>query len=228
MYKCQKKYKKLSLQKVLTDVYLKLYQHYGPQFWWPAETEIEIIIGAILTQAVSWSNVETAINNLKTDRLLTRESLTNLKQEKLAQLIKPVGYYNMKAKKIKSLLTFLKQEYAGELEKMWQEPLIVVRGKLLNIYGIGPETADSILLYAGQYLIFLIDTYTKRIFNRLGFFALDIKYENLQREIEKNLEKKMKQVKIYQEYHALLVALAKDCCQKTKLACQRCPLINGH
>ncbi|MFP4017599.1 MAG: endonuclease III domain-containing protein [Halanaerobiales bacterium] len=228
MYPCNK-YKNKNLNKTFTDIYNTLYSEYGPQGWWPADSQFETIIGAILTQSVSWTNVEKAIDNLKDcSNNMGRENVTpdmirSLEIEKLAQLIRPSGYYNMKAKKLKAFVDFLFQEYQGDLDSMFSEKLEVLRLKLLEVYGVGPETADSILLYAGNYPIFVIDAYTKRIFSRMGLVKENVDYHDLQNLIMENL---LQDVERYNEYHALLVELAKNTCKKTNPDCDNCVLVN--
>jgi endonuclease III related protein len=198
--------------KQINKLYIKLYNHFSLQHWWPASSknkQFEIIIGTILTQNTSWKNVEKAISNLRENNALNRESIQNLPKTKLAQLIKPSGYFNQKAKKLKLLIEFLNSK----------KP--VTRDSLLSIWGIGPETADSILLYAFNKPYFVIDSYTKRIMNRLGF--KESSYEELQSLFTSNLPK---DYKIYNEYHALLVRLGKDICIK-KPKCHLCPLKNN-
>ena len=221
MSKCEEYYSSYDYTVGIGLIYDKLLNHYGPQHWWPADTPFEVIVGAILTQAVSWSHVEKAINNLKQEAMLDPDSLREVDQDKLASLIKPSGYYNMKAKKIKAFLSFLFDHYDGDLIKMFDTELMVLRKELLGIYGIGQETADSILLYAGNYPIFVIDAYTKRLFHRLGYFDKDIKYKELQKKVSNNI---ITSLKIYQEYHALIVKLGKECCFKTNPDCSNCPL----
>ncbi|MGB4006572.1 MAG: endonuclease III domain-containing protein [Halanaerobiales bacterium] len=227
MYPCSF-YGKKSLKEALEEIYNKLYNEFGPQGWWPAKTSFEVIIGAILTQSVNWINVEKAIYNLKeyNHRLtgkaeLSMQLLDGLEQEKLAELIRPSGYYNMKARKLKAFINFLLQEYEGNLNKMFEEKLEILRPKLLNIYGIGPETADSILLYAGQYPIFVIDAYTKRLFSRCALAPEQVDYHQLQQLVMENFSP---QVARYNEYHALIVAIGKNFCKKNNPNCRKCPL----
>lgn len=208
-------------QNLIIDLYQRLLLNFGPQGWWPGDTQEEIILGAILTQAVSWSNVEKAINNLKNHSLLNFAALAQAEDEQILPLIKPALYHRQKLRKIRAFLKFLQQEYAGSLEQMWTEDLAILRTKLLNVWGIGPETADSILLYAGEKAIFVVDAYTKRIFSRLGMVNEEISYHDLQYFLEQNTEK---DVAIYNEFHALLVALGASCCRKNRPLCPSCPL----
>jgi len=204
----------------LLDIYNKLYRHFGPRRWWPADTDFEIIIGAILTQNTSWSNVEKAITNLKRAGLLTPRKLQSVSVRTLARLIKPSGYYNIKVKRLKSFLDFLFKEYNGSLKRMFSCDWRVLREKLLSVNGIGPETADSILLYAGNKPVFVIDAYTKRIFSRHNFVDSGVKYEQLQKIFMENLPH---QAGLFNEYHALIVELGKNIC-RTKPRCQICPI----
>ena len=185
------------MMKRTQQIYRLLLKRYGKQGWWPytdeKNKELEVAIGAILTQNTNWQNVEKAINNLKTQRLLSSKKLEEINTKRLAVLIKPSGYYNQKAKKIKKFIKFLK---SGKKFN---------RDNLLSVWGIGPETADSILLYAYDQPIFVIDAYTKRIMARLGF--KEETYDELQKLFMQNLPK---DVQLYNEFHALLVKLGKD------------------
>ena len=187
----------------LNKIYDILYKQFGPQHWWPANSRFEVIMGAILTQNTNWKNVEKAIKNLKERNLLNKEAIQNIPEKELASLIKPAGYYNQKAKKLKAFVKF-----EGE----------ITRENLLNIWGIGPETVDSILLYAYNKPIFVIDAYTKRVINRLGY--KEQTYDELQTLFMENLPT---DEKLFNEFHALLVQLGKNYC-KTKPVCEKCPL----
>ncbi len=217
-----KRSNKGSLKKSLLDIHKILYREFGPQHWWPGETPFEVIVGAILTQNTAWGNVTKAIDNLKKEGYLMPESLYSLSMPKLARLIRPSGYYNIKANRLKEFLNFLFNEYNGSLEKMFKTNLPKLREKLLKINGIGPETADSILLYAGNYPIFVIDAYTKRILQRHNIITDGIAYHPLQRLFMDNLPE---DVNLFNEYHALIVKTAKDFCKKKPL-CDVCPLNN--
>ena len=205
----------------LIKTYNKLYRLYGPQGWWPAKSRLEVIVGAILTQNTAWSNVEKAINNLKAEALVSSPSkLHNADARKLSRLIRPAGYYNVKAARLKNFTKFLFRKYAGSLAKMAKEPTRRLRGELLAVNGIGPETCDSILLYAFARPVFVVDAYTKRIFSRHGLFAPGAAYESVQAVFEDNLPS---DEDIFNEYHALIVRLAKVHCG-TKARCGNCPL----
>lgn len=208
------------MKTVLLDIYKRLYGEFGPQYWWPGRTRFEVIVGAILTQNTSWTNVEKAIRNLKREKLLTPESLSRSAQGRIAGLIRPSGYYNIKTARIKNFLEFLNREYAGSLTKMFRAQDTVLREKLLAVKGIGPETADSILLYAGNKPVFVIDAYTRRIFSRHGMAQPDIEYGKLQEMFMAGLPR---DAGIYNEYHALIVRVGKDLC-RTRPRCDVCPL----
>jgi len=213
----------------LMDIYKRLLAQFGPQHWWPGETPLEICVGAILTQNTAWSNVEKAIANLKNAGVLGNgdqdaSTLLALPNDDLAQLIRPSGYFNLKAKRLKGFLAFLDAEAGGNLDRLFDVPLSALRPKLLDVYGIGPETADSILLYAGNYPTFVVDAYTVRIFSRLGWVDGGAKYHTVQALFMDNLPK---EVGIYNEYHALLVALGKDFCRPWGPKCQGCGVAAG-
>jgi endonuclease-3 related protein len=154
------------MQKKLLKLYKQLYRVYGPQHWWPAKTRLEVIIGAVLTQNTAWLNAEKAIANLASQNLLSPLSLKNVRKKKLASLIKPSGYYNIKADRLKSFIIFLFKKYSGSLNKMFLQDIQSLRQELLNVKGLGRETVDSILLYAGKKPVFVVDAYTKRILLR--------------------------------------------------------------
>lgn len=203
------------------EVYDRLYSHFGPRHWWPADTPFEVIVGAILTQSVAWRNVEKAINNLKEAGLLSVDSLYQADTETIGQLIVPTRYYQAKAKKLKAFINHLVGNYNGDLKLMFSQPLEKLRPELLSLYGIGPETADSILLYAGGYHIFVIDAYTHRIFHRLGVFDEGAKYAAMQKKFMDNLPA---DVQLYNDYHALIDGLGHRLCRNQKPACSECPL----
>ncbi|MFH1441682.1 MAG: endonuclease III domain-containing protein [Candidatus Omnitrophota bacterium] len=205
----------------LISSYKKLYSHFGPQYWWPAKSSFEVMIGAILTQNTNWGNVEKAINNLHENKLLSAVKLNKLSCRQIGKFITPAGYYNVKAKRIKEFLKFLFKVYKGDINKMLSVDTSVLRGQLLSVHGIGPETADSILLYALNKPVFVIDAYTKRMLSRHSFVNQDVSYEQAQELFMKALRP---DVKLFNEYHALLVKLAKDYCLKNKPKCDLCPL----
>jgi endonuclease-3 related protein len=200
-------------------IYDILYQGFGPQNWWPVTSKnkkFEIILGTILTQNTSWKNVEKAIANLKKADLIDPKKIAKASKRTIARLIKPSGYFNQKAERLKIISDFLLQN--KNLEK---QSIKVMREKLLAVKGIGPETADSIILYAFNKPSFVIDSYTKRIFSRIGLCDSDIDYHNLQKKFHDALPKK---TILYNEYHALIVELAKSSCSK-KPVCDKCPVV---
>jgi endonuclease-3 related protein len=201
-------------------IYDTLLRFFGEQGWWPADTPFEVMVGAVLTQNTAWRNVERAIANLKEEDVLTHLALRRIDEARLAELIRPAGYYNVKAKRLKSLIAFLDRGYGGDLMKMFSEPLSSLREEILTVKGIGPETADSILLYAGEKPIFVVDAYTKRILSRHGMITDDASYGDIQGLFMRSLPQ---DVSLYKEYHALFVQLAKTFC-KTKPHCSECPL----
>jgi len=205
----------------INHLYSSLYGYYGAQNWWPAESELECIIGTILTQNTTWKNVEKAINNLKQHGLISIERLNNISTDGLAQIIRSSGYFNQKAKKLKNFVSFVNANYAGSLEEMLSEELYTLREKLLSIKGIGPETADSIVLYAAKKPIFVIDAYTYRILSRHGLIAEDSSYQEMQ---ELFMDSLPDDPKLFNEYHALLVKVAKEHCKKKSPLCNGCPL----
>ena len=205
----------------LYELYQILFNYYGSCHWWPGETPFEVIIGAILTQNTAWKNVETAIKNLKDRNILTPERLEKVPLEELALLIRSSGYYNQKARKIKSLLEYYKLNYNYKLDNISKVSLDVLREELLSVFGIGEETADSILLYALNKPTFVIDAYTKRILNRMGFFSYNtVSYRVLKQFCEKSLPY---DTALFNEFHALFVKFGKTICQK-KPHCFRCPV----
>ena len=205
----------------LLAVYKILHKTYGPQKWWPAKTRFEVIVGAILTQNTAWPNVEKAIANLKRTGVLSPEKLKNISLARLARLIRPSGYYNIKAKRLKNFVSFLYSDYGGSLDNLSSENKEKLRKELLNVNGIGPETCDSIMLYAFKKKTFVVDAYTKRIFSRHSLIKEICDYHKVQEFFMNNLPKSER---LYNEYHALIVRLAKDFC-KTKPDCKNCPLI---
>ncbi|MDD4980508.1 MAG: endonuclease III domain-containing protein [Candidatus Omnitrophica bacterium] len=204
----------------LNLIYKKLYSYFGPQHWWPGDSPFEVMVGAILTQNTSWLNVEKAINNLKKHKVLTADKLYKLSSKRLALLIRPAGYYNIKAERLKIFLRFFLKYYQG-LEGMLNSDTLALRNQLLGVKGIGPETADSILLYALNKPVFVVDAYTRRILSRHRFIPEGADYHQTQNLFMQNLKKS---VKLFNEYHALLVKLGKEFCLKNKPRCEICPL----
>ncbi len=204
----------------LTEIYELMHKRYGPQHWWPGDTTFEIIVGAILTQNTNWANVEKAIANLAAANCLCPEKLYEMPASDLAAIIRPAGYYNIKAKRLKNFVRFLFAEYGGSLNAMAKEQWQDLRDKLLNINGIGPETADSILLYAFHKPVFVIDAYTKRILWRHKLIGPRSDYSQVQRLFMKNIKADRR---VFNEYHALIVRCAKEFC-RSKPLCTQCPL----
>ena len=208
------------MEALLMKIYGRLYEAYGSMHWWPGDTPFEVMVGAILAQNTSWRNVEKAIQNLKARRVLYVKGIHSLKRSQLASLIRSSGYYRIKAHRLKGFVDFIIEEYGGSVEKMRRERLEVLRRKLLKVKGIGPETADSILLYGLRKPIFVVDAYTKRILSRHGIISEKATYEEIQKFCMNHLRHKEK---LFNEYHALLVHLGKTLCKKMP-TCDRCPL----
>ncbi len=208
------------MKKKLLGIYKTLYGHFGPQNWWPGDTPFEVCVGAILTQNTAWQNVEKAIVNLKKEKILNPHKINRLPAKKLAKLITPAGYFNIKAKRLKNFISFLCERYDGEVSNMFSNGSGNLRNHLLSVNGIGPETADSILLYAGNVPIFVVDAYTKRILSRHNLITDGIDYHSLQKLFMENLPEN---VDLFNEYHALIVRVGKEFCNK-KPHCEECPL----
>ncbi len=206
---------------VLTRFYRALFKQFGPQHWWPGETPFEIVIGAILTQNTAWTNVEKAIHNLKRAGALSVAAMEALPQKELAVLIRPSGYYNQKAKKLRAFLQYLRENHGGSLDRMFGLPTKQLRRELLGINGIGAETADSILLYGGGHSIFVVDAYTRRVLLRHGLLATGASYHDIQQLFH---AKVTPDARVYNEFHALLVETGKRHCLKSKPQCEGCPL----
>jgi endonuclease-3 related protein len=206
--------------KKIHEIYRRLYRAFGPQHWWPGESPFEITVGAILTQNTNWGNVEKAIENLKREKALNAKSIHGIRVNKLASLIKPAGYFNVKAKRLKAFIDFVMNEYHGSIKWMKNEEMQTLRAKLLKVNGVGPETADSILLYALKKPVFVIDAYTKRVLSRHGIMEHEKPYEEFQGLFHSSLKR---DVKLFNEYHALFVRLGKTYCSK-KPRCEECPL----
>jgi endonuclease-3 related protein len=193
----------------------------GPMRWWPAQTPFEVIVGAILTQSTAWGNVERAIANLRSARVLTPSAMLRIRTSRLAALVRPSGYFRQKAKKLKAFVRFLQTGYGSSLTRMFLTPTSELREKLLSIPGIGPETADSILLYAGNHPVFVVDAYTHRIFGRHGITNGKPEYEKVRALLETSLPR---QPELFNEFHALLVNTGKNWCRKSAPRCEECPL----
>lgn len=205
----------------LKSVYGRLYAAYGPQHWWPADEPFEVIVGAILTQSAAWTNVEKGLANLKQAGALSPSAIRELPQAELAELIHSCGYFNAKSIKLKSFAAWFGRRFSDSLEKMFEVETQRLREELLEVHGVGEETADSILLYAGNRPVFVIDAYTRRIIDRLGFKLRGNKYADYQKLFVDHLPA---EAPLFNEYHALLVALGKRQCLKTNPACEGCCL----
>jgi endonuclease III related protein len=204
--------------RLLQELYEKLWQAFGPQGWWPGETPFEVALGAILTQNTNWNNVARVIDRLKAEERLSARPLMALPEGELAALFRPAGYYNLKARRVKNFLTLLQDHYQCSMKSMAEEDLERLRPQLLEVKGIGPETADSILLYALNKPTFVVDAYTFRILSRHRLIAEACTYEELQRLFMDHLPADLG---LYQEYHALLVRLGKEFC-RPQPRCESC------
>jgi endonuclease-3 related protein len=205
----------------LLAIYERLHSSLGPSDWWPGETSLEVIVGAILTQNTSWRNVEQALGRLRVEGALSVERLTQMGEEQLAEWIRPAGYYRVKARRLKNFFHFLQEEYHGQIEALAEQPLEEARDQLLNIRGVGPETADSILLYALGKPTFVVDTYTYRILSRHQLVPEESDYEGLRSFF---MEALPEEVPLFNEFHALLVRTGKTYCKKKGPLCEGCPL----
>ncbi len=233
-------------------MYRRLARTWGPQHWWPAETPFEVTVGAILTQNTSWNNVERALSALRAAGRLSVSGIRELSLSKLEELIRSSGYFRQKARRLKNFVEFLDAQHAGSLEGMFAAPLQELRAQLLALNGVGPETADSILLYAGNFPIFVVDAYTRRILERHEVIGADAKYDEIRSLVERalrrrrpepsaldrlsklrpathppstmSLAKRSPQSQAYNEMHGLLVQVGKHYCLKSKPKCDRCPL----
>ena len=199
----------------LNQIYQQLFECYGPQYWWPGDSTLEIMVGAVLTQNTAWSNVERAIDNLKSAGLLDPQAILLEGRDTLAALLRPAGYFNVKAKRLCALCEFLLEN--PELDQLADREL---RERFLRVHGIGPETADDILLYAFKRPVFVIDAYTRRLFGRLGLVDGKSAYETLRRNFEQALDA---DAGLFNEYHALIVHHAKLVC-RTRPDCENCCL----
>jgi endonuclease-3 related protein len=239
---------------------------WGPQHWWPAGSSFEVIVGAILTQNTAWKNVELALAALRRADALSVKGMRTISVKDLEALIRPAGFFRQKAARLKTFVNWLDHRYEGSPTKMFRQPTSALRAQLLDIKGIGPETADSILLYAGQHEIFVVDAYTRRILERHGLVNPDAKYDHIRAMVEGELRKpdspgmvkadalrsssvepgpgpaeetltpiphlpstmseapRSKLAQTYNEFHALIVQVAKHCCQSRVARCELCPL----
>jgi endonuclease-3 related protein len=204
----------------LAEVYQRLFAAFGPQRWWPGESPFEVLVGAVLTQNTSWQNVAKAIGRLKEAELLEPHALYGLADEELEERIRPAGYFRVKARRLRNLLELVVTRYGGSLDAMFASDLDSLREQLLGVNGIGPETADSILLYAGGVPTFVVDAYTHRVLARHGWIEFEADYHTIKDHFESGLQR---DAALFNEYHALLVRLGKLHCRK-KPKCEGCPL----
>lgn len=204
----------------LKEMFDLLLEYFGPQHWWPGDTDLEILIGAVLTQNTNWKNVEKAIHNLKTAHLISLSELQSIPVRALADKIRPAGYFNVKANRLKNLINFIADQYELDISLLQEEDTMTLRKGLLSVNGIGPETADSILLYVVNRPVFVIDTYTHRIMSRHGMVAEQVTYQELQDLFQDHLSE---DAALYNEFHALIVKTGKEFCKKRPV-CRECPL----
>jgi len=204
----------------LRDVYRALYRHFGPQYWWPGKTRLEVCVGAILTQGTAWTNVQMAISRLKQEGALSLAGLRQTRTPTLASWIRPAGYYNQKAHKLKAFVKMVDREAGGSLVRLFRLETGRLRRTLLEVKGIGPETADSMLLYAADRPVFVVDAYTRRMLERHHWLASSSTYDEAAFLFHFALPA---EVSVFNEYHALLVALGKAYCRPTP-RCEACPL----
>lgn len=206
------------------DVYQALFDAYGPRNWWPADTPFEVMLGAILTQNTAWNNVERAIVSLKAVAPLEPERILNLDEETLQDAIRPSGYFRQKERRLRLLCRYIMERYDGDIAGMERVDTEALRGELLGLNGIGPETADSILLYAFNRPVFVVDAYTVRLMDRLGLLEGSGGYNEVQELFTESLEP---DTAMYNEYHALIVIHGKERCRKRAPLCEGCPLGQG-
>jgi endonuclease-3 related protein len=206
---------------ILSEVYERLASAFGPQHWWPGESPFEIMVGAVLVQNTAWRNVERAIAKLRDAGVMQPRAMYALPEAELAELIRPAGYFQVKCRRLRNLLKYVIDRHDGSLETMFRTGVATLRDELLAIHGIGPETADAILLYAGGLPTFVVDTYTHRVLARHGWIEYDAVYHDIKEYFESDLPA---DAKLYNEYHALLVRVGKDFCRRTLPNCTACPL----
>lgn len=194
---------------------------HGPQGWWPADTAFEMMVGAVLTQACTWVNVERAIAALKSAEVMSAASILAIPQSELAKLVRPTGYYNAKARKLKALAAFLADEFGGDPARMSQVPTERLREMLLSIHGVGEETADDMLVYAAGRAVFIVDAYTRRLASRLGWYGEQVAYSEMSVFFADAMPD---DAAVMGEYHALIVRHAKETCRKVPM-CEECVLV---
>jgi endonuclease III related protein len=205
----------------LGKYYDALFRAHGQQHWWPGRTRFEVIVGAILTQNTSWTNVERAIGKLRGEKLLSIAAMERVPEERLVELVRSSGYFRQKARKLKEFVRFVGHRYGGSLERMFAVSAEELRRELLGVHGIGPETADSILLYAGGHAVFVVDAYTRRILQRHGLIHGKETYEEIRGLFERSLPA---DAEMFNEYHALIVKTGKEFCWKKEAKCEGCAL----
>jgi len=205
----------------LDEYYNSLFTAFGPQHWWPGNSPFEVIVGAILTQNTSWSNVERAIENLRREGLLSPAAIEKVPLRRLQSSIRPSGYFRQKARKLKAFCEFLRTDFGGSIKKMFETPTMILREKLLGVFGIGPETADSVLLYAGEHPVFVVDAYAKRMLFRHGWSHEKAKYDDVRWMFERQFPGDAKR---FNEFHALIVETGKNFCRPHDPLCGECPL----
>ena len=208
-------------QPPLDEYFNSLFTALGPQHWWPGKTQFEVILGAILTQNTSWKNVELALNNLRGAGVFSPAAVENVHIRQLQSLVRPSGYYHQKARALKAFVRFLRVEYRGSLKRMFAATTTELREKLLRVWGIGPETADAILLFAGNHPVFVVDAYTKRMMARHGWIGAKAKYEEVRWMFERQFPG---DVERFKEFHGLIVKVGKNWCRKQVAECEKCPL----
>jgi endonuclease III related protein len=201
-------------------VYRALFRRFGPQHWWPGRTRLEVMVGAILTQNTAWTNVEKAIARLREAGALNLQTLHHASLEQLADWIRPAGYFRVKARRLRAFTNMVFDRFGGDLRRMFRVPTPELRRILLEVNGIGPETADSMLLYAGDRPVFVVDAYTRRFLSRHGWIREKTTYDEIAELFTRRVPHR---VPLYNEYHALIVALGKNLC-RTKPKCSECPL----
>jgi endonuclease-3 related protein len=242
----------LSSEKSIAAIYSTLARAWGRQHWWPAKSRFEVIVGAYLTQNTSWRNVEIAMANLRSAKVLSVEGIRNIPLSRLQRLIRSSGYFRQKARRLKIFVGFLDRCYAGSLSKMFAQPTRELREQLLSLNGVGPETADSMLLYAGQHPVFVVDAYTRRLAARHGILGENATYEEIRSLFEEALTRapelasvvnapeakgsashkpsrmslaaRSPMAQVFNEMHGLIVSAGKQYCLKSKAQCERCPL----
>src|SRR5438552_2247227 len=243
---------KLSPEENIAAIYSILAKAWGRQHWWPAKSRFEVIVGAYLTQNTSWRNVEIAIRELRTARVLSVDGIRNISLPRLERLIRSSGYFRQKARRLKRFVSFLDRCYGGSLNRMFAQPTAELREQLLSLNGVGPETADSILLYAGQHPVFVVDAYTRRIAARheilpasAGYEEVRMRFERALSEVEliqecdaaqtggachlpspMSLASRTPLAQIYNEMHGLIVGVGKNFCLKSAPRCEMCPLLH--